>query len=177
MLKIILLTSVVSVSCFSAGRVHYSGLQIQQPLGTAFKMTPDPSNIWSFHETYKITQTGSHSVKVLVDFDNNGKMDTEYKDVRVMITDISIDRAGNRFLGNAPLLYDLFLVDDKGKRWSPTLIGSFADHVGVVHYCDALRTPLVLPVDSGLRVEFYAKRLGGVQDDVHIQLIGRLVTL
>lgn len=177
MIKTIILASCAfGMFTIAAPRLVYSDLQLQSPPGSAFKMTPDPSNIWSFHED--ITPTGTkQSFPVIVDFDNNGKMDTEYKDVRVMITDISIDRAGNRFLGNAPLLSDLFLVDDKGKRWSPTLTGSFADHVGVVHYRDALRTPLVLPVDSGLRVEFYAKRLGGVQDDVHIQLIGRLVTL
>jgi hypothetical protein len=177
----LLIASLASTAFMAAERVHYSGLQIQQPLGTAFKMTPDPSNIWSFHETYKITKSGKHSVPVLVDFDNNGKMDTEHKDVRVMITDMVIRRGSGTISQSRYLLNNLTIVDGSGPRWLPAFrsgigekstFGSFIVHEWGEH----LVTPLVLPVDSSLAIEFDAS-VSNLVDDVHIHLIGRLVTL
>jgi len=182
MIKTILISSLVSASLAStafmaAGRVHYSGLQLQTPFGSAYKMTPDPSNIWSFHETYTITKGGKHSIPVLVDFDKNGKMDTEHKDVRVLITDISI-RRGLRVDAETNGLQHLSIADDKGDRWSPAFAGYSAQNVVFPLYVDHLVTPIALPVDSGLKVEFTASPSGSSgQNVVHIHIIGRLVTL
>ena len=174
MIKIILISSLVSASLVSttfmaAGRVHYSGLQIQHPIGSAFKMTPDHSNIWSFHETVTIPANSSkkYTVSVKVDFDNNGKMDTEYKELRVSITDMLFLDAGASLQAGTVLIRD-----DSGPRWVLSRPSS-----SDLRYVDHLTTPLVLPVDSGLVVEFTASNSSNSSKSVQIHLIGRLVTL
>ena len=167
MLKIILVSSLVSASFVTTtfvatGRVHYSGLQIQQPLGFAFKMTPDPSNIWSCHEEITPTKPQkSQSFPIVVDFDNNGKMDTEYKGVRVMITDIQI-------IGGANVEFDI--ADSAGKRWN---LPSFS-HNNRVFYEKSFTTPLVLPVGSELKIEAVWPNN---PSRFIVNIIGRLVTL
>ena len=73
---------------FANPYVVYSGIQAQQPVGTAFKMTPDPSNIWSWHHTVTVKPNTTVTVPVVIDFDKNGKMDTEYSFTRVLVTDL-----------------------------------------------------------------------------------------
>jgi hypothetical protein len=163
MIKIILISSLVSASLAStafmaAGRVHYSGLQLQTPFGSAFKMTPDPSNIWSYHEDV----TPAKSVQIVIDFDNDGKMDTSHKDVRVMITDVQV-------IGSAP--GDKHeLVDSTGVRWEMVL----NRENNRTSYEKSFTTPLVLPVGSKLEWR-YSPLNSGVP--FKINLIGRLVTL
>ncbi len=164
MLKLILLSSFISAAFFAGGRAHYSGLQLQQPFGSAFKMAPDPSNIWSHHETITRSASGINTVKILVDFDNDGKMDSQHKDVRILVTDISI-RA------NADAT-QFELLDDTGTRWVIPFKNRASN--GYSYFGDHLQTPLAVPVDSGLKLRFTA-RSGGERVDVHV--IGRLVTL
>ena len=75
MLKLaFLLLFCTGTAFYAGGRSVYSGLQLQLFGGTALKMAPDPSNIWSWHETITIPSSRSITVPVLVDFDKNGKM-------------------------------------------------------------------------------------------------------
>lgn len=164
MLKLALIFVAGSVTTFfAAPRLVYSGLQQQLFLGAGLKVAPDPSNVWSFHETVTLGSGLTH-VPVVVDFDKNGKMDTELKAARVMVTDVQIYATGGT--AGAPLL-----TDSGGTRWVfPELGGSGGRPPQVtVHFA----TPLVLPIDSGLTVTF--RGVGGVQ--VTINMIGRLVTM
>jgi len=183
MFKSLIIGTALSAAFLAGGRVHYSGLQIQTPMGSAVKVTPDPSNIWSFHETYTITSSGTHSIPVVVDFDKNGKMDTELDQVRVLITDISIKR-GTGALHVSSDLRDLVLKSDDGPIWIPSFAGYHLRdgqtrpvfHYALLHYADRLNTPLAVPVGSGLSVQFEASLDSG-GNQVHIHIIGRLVTL
>lgn len=179
MLKTILLTSLISTTTVVvlAGRTTYSALQIQTPFGSAFKMTPDPANIWSFNETYAITKTGKHSIPVLVDFEGDGKMDTNHTGVRVMVTDMSIRRSSVK-INEANDLRNLHIVDSKGIRWCPSFTGYGDRGTMRILYGDHLSTPLVLPINSDLRVEFETNYMRSpIHDEVQIHLIGRVVTL
>ena len=155
----------------NAGRVHHSGLQPQLFNGTAMKVAPDPSNAWSFHETVTIPKgTRPYSLPVVVDFDNNKRMDTEIKAARVVITDVQLMfRKGNIYAS------DIELRDDKGIRWN--FRKRFAGATGYdaeasVHFA----TPLVLPVDSALKLQFHTSGTGNL-GRVYINMIGRLVTM
>jgi hypothetical protein len=179
MFKSLIIGTALSAAFLAGGRVHYSALQIQTPMGSAVKVTPDPSNIWSFHETYTITASGKHSIPVVVDFDKNGRMDTELDQVRVLITDVSIKRGtiASNYSGD---LKDLALKSDDGPIWIPSFAGWHRrQDSNLFHYADHLSTPLALPVGSKLSVQFEAVLLSGAQyhNEVHIHIIGRLVTL
>ena len=93
MLKVLALLFAVAAGCaatFVAGSTVYSPFQFQLPL-PGLKVTPDPANIWSWHSNISLPPTTKLTTlfeQVLVDFDNNGKMDTEYPELRVLITDI-----------------------------------------------------------------------------------------
>ena len=104
-------------------------------------------------------------------------MDTNHKAVRVLITDISV-RRGTTILSRNFVLNGLSIVDSKGHRWAPGFTG-WVDSVNVaIKYGDHLSTPLALPVDSSLTVEFETRVHGNPgTNDVFIHLIGRLVTL
>ena len=149
--------------------VVYSGIQAQQPVGTAFKMTPDPSNIWSWHHTVTVKALSTVTVPVVIDFDTNGKMDTEYAFARVLITDMQVRS------GWVPT--SVLLLDNKGVRWdlTPSLryYWSRADP-GPVPAVFHLSTPLSLPVGSSLSVQVKTQAKA---DTFTINLIGRLVTL
>jgi len=163
MIKTIILASCAfGMFTIAAPRLVYSSLQLQSPPGSAFKMTPDPSNIWSFHED--ITPTGTkQSFPVIVDFDNNGKMDTEHKGARVMITDIQIYGTAR---GDT-----IDIADSSGKRWRCII-----DRYGVDYrsYEKSFTTPIVIPFGSDLKLEYSANH-SAARFTVH--MIGRLVTL
>jgi hypothetical protein len=160
MLKFLLAFLGVGAAFFAGGRVAYSGLQLQVPFGSAIKMTPDPSNIWSFHESVVLDKFGKSTIPVVVDFDSNQRMDTENAGVRVMITDIQC-----RVLGD--YVDQVRLHDDSGVLWemNPRVAsGIVSEH---------MTTPLVLPVGSRLTVELE----GGNQPTIRIHIVGRLVTM
>lgn len=165
MLKLALVFSMGVVTTFyAAGRVTYSGVQQQLFLGAGLKVTPDPSNIWSFHETYTWSRLGTYSIPVLVDFDKNGKMDTELTGARVLITDILIQLEGSSGLVKA------VIKDSQGVRWAVRwLTPSIGNATGSEH----LVTPIALPIGSDLRVELTTNTAGRA----HINLIGRLVSM
>jgi len=163
-----MIKTIILVSCafgmftIAAPRLVYSDLQLQSPPGSAFKMTPDPSNIWSFHED--IIPTGTkQSFPVIVDFDNNGKMDTEHKGARVMITDIQIYGTAR---GDT-----IDIADSSGKRWRCIIDRYGADNR---FYEKSFTTPIVIPFGSDLKLEYSANN-SAARFTVH--MIGRLVTL
>ncbi len=152
----------------NAGRVHHSGLQPQLFNGTAMKVAPDPSNAWSFHETVTIPKgTRPYSVPVVVDFDNNKRMDTEIKAARVVITDVQIlCRDGN------VSAIAIELVDDTGVLWSLPTVTDPGE--ASVHFA----TPLVLPVDSALNLRFHTENPSTTRiGTLYVNMIGRLVTM
>ena len=158
----LLLTCVCGTAMVAAPRFVYSDLQFQSPTGSAFKMTPDPANIWSFHEDFRPSQK-QQAFPVVVDFDNNGKMDTEHKGARVMITDIQIVGAAR---------YDYVeIADSNGSRWRCILDRHGSD---TRHYEKSFTTPLVLPVGSDLKLNYRALNS---PTPFTVHLIGRLVTL
>jgi len=161
MIKTIILASCVcGVFTLSGPRIVYSDLQLQSPPGSAFKMTPDPSNIWSFHQEISPSQK-IQSFPVVVDFDNNGKMDSEHKGARVLLTDIQIIGGGGQF----------DISDSTGKRWH-CIVATHSPNVSF--YEKSFTTPLVIPVGSDLKIEYKALNS---PDKFTVHLIGRLVTL
>ena len=102
MLKTIALVVACSAAAFgasSAARTVYSPLQPATPVGSSFKMSPDIANIWSWHETISTFQFSTSLTPVLVDFDGNGVMDTEYPFARVVITDMQVQYNARKFEG------------------------------------------------------------------------------
>jgi hypothetical protein len=176
MLKLALMLGAMGAAFFAGSRTIYSALQLQVPFGTAIKMTPDPANIWSWHDTLTLPKnTASKTFPVMVDFDNNGKMDTELKDVRVMITDMQVSYPA----GSAQHWQTMRVTirDASGILWdmTPTTWHYQQQRFG---YETHLATPLALPVASNLDVEMLLP-YGAVNEDmvVTVHLIGRLVTL
>ena len=113
MLKLALLGILgMGTAFYAGGRAVYSGLQLQIFGGAGLKVTPDPSNIWSWHETIP----GGKTVPVLVDFDKNGKMDSENPAFRVLITDMQ-----TTLDGNYSRISSVRLLDDQGTRWDLSL--------------------------------------------------------
>ncbi|MHC4078562.1 MAG: hypothetical protein ACYST0_09015 [Planctomycetota bacterium] len=164
-----LLAGVSGLFLFASPRLVYSAIQAQQPVGTAFKMTPDPSNIWSFHETVTLQKRSSTTVPVVVDFDADGKMDTQHAFARLLITDLQT--AAERSYDEVRVV----LRDNIGPRWRfGTALGGSNPPVyrpSNVH----LTTPLSIPVGSDLKVDISNPGLNPVT--VQINIIGRLVTL
>ena len=162
----LLLTLATGTAFYAGGRTVYSGLQAQLFPGTSLKMAPDPSNIWSFHETVTLLANKKLSVPVLVDFDNNKKMDTELSFARVLITDMQVTflQPGGIQTAN--------LQDDKGIRWN--LRPVVADRTSRRNVSYHLTTPLALPISSGLKIVL--KSINS-PTTVTINLIGRLVSM
>ncbi len=160
-LKLTLFGTLVGAAFFAGGTTVYSGLQIQNPLGSAFKMTPDPSNIWSHHES--VSPSNGLTIPIVIDFDNNGKMDTEHKGVRVMITDIQVvgSASGDRHE----------IVDSTGVRWKCILM---RNGNSPMYYERSFETPIVLPVGSKLEWKYTPLNSG---NPFTINLIGRLTTM
>jgi hypothetical protein len=166
MLKLIILGSFVSLAYLAGGRSTYSAVQCQYPTGYAFKFAPDPSNIWSFHESISVNASQSVDVPVLVDFDSNGRMDTEYAAARVLITDIQVRSR----------LSSVILLDNQGERWdiSPETVssgGNYAFTNRETHFT----TPLALPIGSNLKVR--VRNYNNATEPTTIHIVGRLVTL
>jgi hypothetical protein len=178
MLKLALMLGAMGAAFFAGGRTIYSALQLQVPFGTAIKMTPDPANIWSWHDTLTLPKnTLTKAFPVMVDFDNNGKMDTELKDVRVMITDMQVSSLNLNANSYDPARFRIHIRNGDGVLWdlSPIHHTSSSYRFG---YEAHLATPLSLPVSSTLDIELTSvdSALGNDQA-VNVHLIGRLVTL
>ena len=177
MLKTILLC--VTCSAVTFATVVYSGRTVQSapfqmdiPYGSAVKMTPDPANIWSWHQDFHNVAAGvPGTANVLVDFDGNGVMDTENSWLRVVVTDIELV-SRNRYLSLATI------SDGTGKRYSISA-GNMDPNGGQtatpMSQHITLSTPLVLPVGSPLQVTV-ENFLNG-NGDFEVNLIGRIVNL
>ncbi|MHC4078561.1 MAG: hypothetical protein ACYST0_09010 [Planctomycetota bacterium] len=163
---LLLLTGISGLFVFASPRLVYSAIQAQQPVGTAFKMTPDPSNIWSFHEAVTLQKRSSTTVPVVVDFDADGKMDTQHAFARLLVTDMqAADSSGI-------MAVHVTLQDNIGSRWIfTTSQNAEVQSPSSVH----LTTPLSIPVGSDLKVRI--SNPGNFPVTVQINIIGRLVTL
>ena len=148
---------------FAGPRLTYSGLQVQVPFGTALKVTPDGSNIWTWHHE----QTGSGTTEVVVDFDNNGRMDTENPCFRVLITDIQLSWA---FFSRASLERLVLRIDQGPVLWNLLDVTSPAG--GIDHR--TFSTPL--PVPTAARLVLEAVNYDS-NDVMQVRIIGRLVNL
>ncbi|MEZ5989763.1 MAG: hypothetical protein R3F30_11690 [Planctomycetota bacterium] len=163
-----------TVAFFAGPVMTYSGLQPQLPFGTAIKVTPDGSNVWSWTET--ITQDGTY--EVLVDFDKNGRMDSENKCFRVLVTDMQAtfhQGEGRHFLKAGDGVY---LEATNGWTWS---LGERVKPLALSNANDlfdssfSLATPLVVPTGEKLRV-----KVSGLYNDTNrimVTLVGRVVNL
>ncbi|MFY9344290.1 MAG: hypothetical protein WAT39_17495 [Planctomycetota bacterium] len=166
-------TALIAIACSAAtasamfvyvGRSEYStNFQADVPYGAAFKVTPDPANVWSWHHTFTNVGVGTPQVAdVLVDMNGDLIMDTVHDIVRVMITDVQVFNSGN----NAGVAW---IVDSGGKRLACG-IGQYTGSGPVQHI--SLTTPIVLPVGSFLHVEMLGLNGGGAYE---VNLIGRIV--
>src|SRR5262249_37431179 len=100
-----------------------SPFQLDAPVNSAIKVAQDPANVWSWHHEFQNAQVGIPvNANVLVDFDGNGVMDTEYPWVRVTITDLEIVSPAGFTAGIATI------SDGTGKRYS---VGLGASSTGV----------------------------------------------
>ena len=124
-------------------------------------------NIWSWHEQVSLGQSQRTSLRVLVDFDNNGRMDTEYSNLRVLVTDVqlSTDRSDGWIKGT--------LSDSQRVRWHLSTIDS--GRVMFRTYERHFSTPLMLPIGSELTVDLVSR--SNRSEVVRVNLIGRVVTL
>ncbi len=146
-----------AVTVVFVGRSTYSTVfQADLPFNSAFKVTPDPGNIWSWHHTFTHPGWGATTAgDVLVDINGDLVMDTVHAEVRVMITDLQVVGGSNQDVW-------VRVFDSVGKRLAVGTKGPM-QHVN-------LTTPLVLPVGSSLRVE-----VTGAQGDYDVHMIGRVV--
>jgi len=177
MLKTILLcvtcSAVTLATVVYSGRtVHSSPFQLDIPYGAAIKTTPNPANIWSWHQDFHaVPPSGTVTANVLVDFDGNGVMDTENAWLRVVVTDIELV-SRNRYLSLATI------SDGTGKRYSVSAGNGdpnggnpatpMSQHV-------SLSTPIVLPVGSPLQVTL--ENFFNANGEFEVNLIGRIVSL
>ena len=107
---------------------------------------------------------------VVVDFDNNKRMDTEIDAARVLITDVQI-----KVRDEAATVRYIELVDDTGIRWNFRQLSYREVEAGgetSVHFA----TPPVLPIDSALHLRFETSAQSAYST-VYINMIGRLVTM
>ncbi|MBK9386039.1 MAG: hypothetical protein IPN34_14605 [Planctomycetes bacterium] len=163
-----------------AARTYYSGVSIAIPVGGAIKMTPDPASVWSWHEEITGQPGQTVTVPVLVDFDGNGNMDTEYPDLRVCITDVQAVSSGTIDAANGQRGATVVLRNGGGTRWDITpLPHGGADNqatTGQLVSTHHFATPLVLPIASSLNV---AVTLASNEPPrtISVNLIGRIVNL
>ena len=102
----------------------------------------------------------------VIDFDNNGKMDTDTLAFRVLITDMQV-----RATGAINKLIHVHLLDDTGIRWELTPTPAPVSY--------SLSSPLALPINSKLRIEVKTGPYtgGSTQSPLSVNLIGRLVSM
>ena len=168
MLKTTLLVCAAAMSASAVtltyvGRTTYSSpFQVDFPLSSAIKVTPDPGNVWSWHHEF-VNQSGwqLQTADVLVDIDGDQVMDTVHDVARVMITDLQL-------VGSVGQVATARIIDSGGKRLAVG-IGGFQTSGAVQHI--NLTTPIVLPVGSFLHVELIGD--GGATCEVN--LVGRIV--
>jgi len=184
MLKTAFLVAACSFAAFSAAtaRTVYSPQQLAAPTGWSLKVTPDPSSIWSWHETILVTPGETVRTSVDIDIDKNGVRDTLNSTQRVYVTDMQINVAEGPYLADDGTITAI-LRDTGGQRWNLTPSSNY-DGAGVgdrqfLPTVYRLETPLILPVGSDLRVDITnVTGAGDIGDrNVEVNLIGRVVTL
>ena len=144
------------------GNTVYSAFQFQLFPGSGLKVMQDPANVWSWHKDIFSQSAGNHFEDVLVDFDNNNHLDTEYADLRVIITDVQVRGTSN--------LNSAWLVSGGIRLWQIYDFTSSGSFTRSHHFS----TPLVLTVNSDFKIETETNS-NPAANEVH--LIGRVVTL
>ena len=162
-------TAILVVSSFlGGGSTVYSAFQIQLPSRTSLKVTPDAANVWSWHKEVTFSNTTIREA-VLVDFDGNGRMDTEDPDLRVTVTDMQVVLPPGWTQGAGNL--SIWLADSHNRRWA-----LFQNDFGAPRTVNqiSLSTPIVLPTGSNLFVIFE----GFISPaPITVNLIGREIVL
>jgi len=149
---------------FFAGPITlYSGFQGKFPFGSGIKVLPDGTNIWSWHHT----QVGDGVTEVVVDFDNNGRMDTENHCFRVLVTDMQARYFWQPSSNPPP---SIFLLDDSNTVLWDMSAGMQLGPSPSYH----LATPLAVPIGSKLRI---AVSHINTNTPMYLTLIGRIVNL
>lgn len=164
-------TAILVVSSFlGGGSTVYSAFQIQLPSRTSLKVTPDAANVWSWHKEIGLPRTGSVvRERVLIDFDGNGRMDTEDPELRVTVTDMQfVMPTGFQFFG----AMTAWLVDSQGRRWALFVADQYTPRT---FQPQNLTTPLVIPHRSDLFVEITYDPTA--PSSVSVNLVGREVVL
>ncbi len=167
MLKVAALIVSCSTAAFviGTGTTVHSPAQKALPFGASLKVTPDPSSVWSWSKEITAPANQTVTESVLVDFDGNGRMDTEHPFFRVLVTDMQCTVHNPRGVSK------VFLRDATGVRWDMT---PGSNNSGLINDSFALTTPLVLPVGSDLNVEVRGSSSGVT---ARVSLIGRIVNL
>jgi hypothetical protein len=161
-------TTATAVLVYVGRTVHSAPFQLDIPYGSALKTTVDPANVWSWHHQFANTTNTPVTADVLVDFDSNNVMDTEYSWLRVMVTDLELVGDGQIQVGGFAIAR---ILDGTGRRLAVGL-GAYSAS-GPVHHV-SLTSPIVLPVGSPLRVELTTWNAPGTYE---VHLIGRVVSL
>ncbi|HMQ20961.1 MAG TPA: hypothetical protein PKE00_00625 [Planctomycetota bacterium] len=153
-----------TLACFAigalalvAGRMTHSAAQTQLFPGSAIKVAPDPSNIWSFHQTTQTTN-GKVVIPVVVDFDANNKSDSELVGARILVSEVQLVTSFGRGI--------MRVVDSGGPRWE---LHTAPNQQSVDR---SFATPIAIPVGSKFEVEVLSDA-----PVVTVNLSGRLVTL
>jgi hypothetical protein len=150
----------------SQGRFVSSPFQPAIPFGTAIKMTPDPSSIWSWH--HDVTATGNLSIPIEIDIDGNGQPDTMDPRVRVLVTDVQM-------FPETQQLKHASLRDGTGDLWDLTNIYTTSGDP-TANQSFHFSTPLAVAVGSKLLIDVQPLSLTGSYR-VRVHLIGRVVNL
>lgn len=181
MLKVLLSFGALFAGSYTAvtvSRTVYSGIGIALPVGAALKSTPDPANIWSWHETITIDPNATVNADVLVDFDQNGRMDSEIAEMRVLITDMQVSITPVRS-DDSQSFPEVLLLDAGGVRWDLTPVPHAGTQTGLRGIASTahLSTPLVLPVGSGLTVRATNGGTNAATRVLRVNMVGRVVNL
>jgi hypothetical protein len=129
-------------------------------------MAPDAANIWSWSKEVNARHPTLYTESVLVDFYGNDRMDTEYESLRVLITDAQVHTATQNSFTR------IWISDETCRRW--LLWGYPGDGSQVVNASHHFQTPILLPVNSQLLLEFETQNNGA---PIQVNLIGRVITL
>ncbi len=165
-----------AISVPAAIVVQDSEKMIYSPLavnGADVKVTPNPGNIWAFHKEITVGRfaTEPTEVPILVDFDGNGSMDTNYPFARIMVTEVLVMNLNNSDPvpphGGIPIKSNGCIIwRVPGVMGKPNAEPNYAR--------ETFHTPLVLELGADLSLALPTTATTVVWD---IHVLGRIVSL